>query len=836
MDINQIQAKIDELFIENRIVFWYDKDGQFKDDVKNLSSDDFKIHHLADDNWIYTKYLLEFVDKKNKYLIYAPFSKPDDKDNNLADIVYYSKEFFADKILFVMEELNIPKKFKSTLDKYSKFFNSQKRIDSFKELNLESYSGENITIAILAVLSKVKISNFDEVLKELLTEEDLNENKFIESFRKMDILDGFWDLVSNRYSYKEDKPNLEKFFISLVLTYNYTQFNGDIPKSWEKHLLSRKNNIKVFLSNLMNNSKKKNGKSTYQEMYDSNANKIAKKFKNSLSRTPVDNYVNCDAFEIFDIEIIKYMADLLESTKEYSPNLKNLIENRAKTHFYEKFADEYSVLKWSNFLIKNINSFNRESIPHSSNEIIDKYSKDWFLIDKAYRKFYFYYIKTEDTFKSLRYLIEKMYSNNFLSKLAIKWFDSFDSNKWIDNKHVKQIDFYKKIVKPSSISHKTAVIISDAFRFECGDELKDRLNKDEHHKIVFKPMISVIPSTTEFGMASLLPHKDLIFMNSKLFIEDIPTVGLENRQKILNNHSNKVLTINSKTLIDMHYKELRTCFKDYNLIYIYHDKIDARADNKKSEDEVFIAANEAIDEIEKLIKRVSVNANIHHFIITADHGFIYRKDSLDESDKIDLENEDILLKKKRFLLSNNKLNINGTISHRISYLNNELYVTLAKGIDIFKLKGGSSNFVHGGGALQEIMLPLIEVKVKADKKECSQVELILLAPNNRKITNLDTYLTFAQSDKISDKVSPLQALIYIEDENKFKISNSVIINANNKSDDPKHREFREKITIVNKKYDKTKKYYLIVEDTNTNIEINRYEFLIDVAFADGFDF
>ena len=37
-------------------------------------------------------------------------------------------------------------------------------------------------------------------------------------------------------------------------------------------------------------------------------------------------------------------------------------------------------------------------------------------------------------------------------------------------------------------------------------------------------------------------------------------------------------------------------------------------------------------------------------------------------------------------------------------------------------------------------------------------------------------------------------------------------------------------------YSKSKKYYLIIKDGQTDLEVDRIEFMIDIAFQDGFDF
>ena len=58
---------------------------------------------MKENNWLYTKYFLEIEDTNTNYLIYAPFPKPDDKDNYLADMAYYAIPFYADKISLITQ-------------------------------------------------------------------------------------------------------------------------------------------------------------------------------------------------------------------------------------------------------------------------------------------------------------------------------------------------------------------------------------------------------------------------------------------------------------------------------------------------------------------------------------------------------------------------------------------------------------------------------------------------------------------------------------------------------------------------------------------------------------
>ena len=50
---------------------------------------------------------------------------------------------------------------------------------------------------------------------------------------------------------------------------------------------------------------------------------------------------------------------------------------------------------------------------------------------------------------------------------------------------------------------------------------------------------------------------------------------------------------------------------------------------------------EAIDEIIRLITKLTNETAFKNYLITADHGFIYKRDKLNESDKVDLSQKSI---------------------------------------------------------------------------------------------------------------------------------------------------------------------------------------------------
>ena len=97
------------------------------------------------------------------------------------------------------------------------------------------------------------------------------------------------------------------------------------------------------------------------------------------------------------------------------------------------------------------------------------------------------------------------------------------------------------------------------------------------------------------------------------------------------------------------------------ITYIYHNQIDARGDNPKTENEVFVACEEAVNEIYRLIKNLT-SANKKNFIVTADHGFLYRRNKLSESDKIGAMTDKAEIRGRRYVLSSESIASEGVAS------------------------------------------------------------------------------------------------------------------------------------------------------------------------------
>ena len=174
--------------------------------------------------------------------------------------------------------------------------------------------------------------------------------------------------------------------------------------------------------------------------------------------------------------------------------------------------------------------------------------------------------------------------------------------KWDASPIHQQKNFFKEWVQSFlSKGTKVCVIISDAMRYEIGDELLSLIRQEDRYSADLEPVLSVLPSYTQLGMAALLPNRELAIADnetSTVLVDGKSSQGTANRVKILRSLKNKRATAcKAEELMAMKGDDCRTLVRDHDVIYVYHNRIDATGDKRDSEDRVFEAVEDTLKEL-----------------------------------------------------------------------------------------------------------------------------------------------------------------------------------------------------------------------------------------------
>ena len=848
MNLQEIKNFLQSLFSKplgdgkkRHIVFWYDENEDFIEDINNFDLEGAKLIKLTENNAFYVKYHIEKEDTKSNILIYSNMKKPIPQEDWLYDIYSYSEEFSTDRATVIMRELKVlDSSLKNVFTGYNTFFKNKERISSFRSLNIENYTEEKIHIGVLATLTKVKIMDMEEILKALIKDNLDGTKKLYYDIEKFGSLDALWSLIEKHYGYSFEDRSFGRFMAMLLVTNMNETVKFELPKVYDAYVSKKTTNCIVFINHFMNSSKD-------TEYYDKMQKVVADKLKIAelLDKKDSDTFMSCDTFEIMDKLILTRLTNLLNDGVEEFEKYMSLLNSRRTLNYYRKYISEYKAIKWVINLLSKKKELSSMIKTESACDMVKSYTKNYFHIDKAYRKFYYHFdnCKWKEELTDLKDIVENLYNNWYLQELSIKWNDAIGGlDSWRIESLKQQDRFYKDNIKFKG-KERVFVIISDGLRYESADELNTMLINERKCKSELDYVQGVLPSYTKLGMSALLPNNK-IEINDKydVLVDSISSNGTENRDSILKRENEKSLAITYDKVIDMNRADIRKEFAGLDVIYIYHNTIDAIGDHAGTEREVFKATDDAFKEIINLVNRLVDRVSASNIIITADHGYLYKRSAMEECNKIsgiNLENGEA---KRRFLLTSNNEKVEGALSFSMDYLlgeNSDKYVITPKGATRFKVQGAGANYVHGGAMPQEIIVPVIKFKNDRSKSSVNDTRTVIISLTTvvRKITNIITYLEFFQDEMIRDKVLSKNVKCYFEDENGNKISNENIIIGDSRSENPQDRSYREKFVLKSMAYDKTKQYFLVIQDAeDADGDYERIPFGIDIAIVDEFGF
>jgi len=852
MNMVEVIKALQEAFLQpldegerRKIVFWFDKDQEFTEYINEISISNVKVHVLSGGNSFSTKVLLEEEDPTSHYLIYSN-QETDMEDSWLLDTILYSRTFFADKLSLIMNELNIDPSLRSVVKNYEKFFGSKERLRKFKGYEVQTFTEETIQLVMMSALCNLKTPDFEDVLKVVLMDTlDDSQNKYLDSIAKYVGLETFWNMVSERYGYEQVQKSLKNLFIHLTVTTLSHAINEGHLSLIKNYIASRnKSNALVFIDHWMHH------KTDYQ-VYNEYSKVAEKEIKLSdiINQLPIDEFKTADTFPYIDKAIIIFIANSLEERLEDYEAYTELINLRRVKHYYEQYQYIYEALYYTVKMFEFHKKYSTGIPKTQAVEMYRSYVNDYHQMDMYYRKFYVAYDNdtNSEILKKLKTMVENLYTNWFMSELSSNWSAAIQDDMkqaWILPGVQNQKDFYRSFVSSRvNNGERVFVIISDALRYEIAVELSDKLNSETTGACDIQSLLGVVPSVTKLGMASLLPYKSLdIDLSGNVLVNGRSSSGMDNRIDILQTVVPDSTAVHFQELKNMNKAGRRETFKGKKLVYIYHDSIDATGDKASTEVYTFTAAERAIDELYDIVKIIRDDLSGTNIFITADHGFVYQRDALEESDKIEKEGIPAFEIKRRHLLSKENELRSGLLDINMdSIIKNEHKITtyVPKATIRFKIQGAGANFVHGGASLQEIVVPLIQFKnIRSGQRNSREIEKVdvKLTNTTRKITNSLFSLTFFQTEKVEDKRVPRTVKIYMVDQNDTVISNEEMLICDRTSDNPEERTFKLRFALKSIPYDKNSTYYLITKDDETDVIVEKTPFTINLGIVSDFDF
>lgn len=741
----QIKRTLLNKFENSRIVFWYDKDKQFTEDFANLELDGVKKLMIGENEFA-LKYLILREEPNQKFLLYKPAEKPEDAQNWLLDVLLANAEFHAEQWALTLSELGLGSEFSEITKEHEFFFKSKERKEKLKALIGKSETHKQIRMKMLFVISKAE-GDINSVVESLLHEYALGKNEMMNAISKSKLDAFLYDRMQEAHGYSSSTPNVKDFIINTF----ERSFTNDMDGA-----ANSGTGAKIFLNQWKNDVR-------YAADFEKISNEVADilKIEDKVYQKDYKSLVAVDYFEAIDKRII---AALIEDLRKRTINPKevfDIITQRRTMKWYKKYENLYQALWYAAAFVEMVEKEGHFTV-NSISTGIENYTNTWYKIDQYYRKF-IYNLKVSGQvsgFEKLLEDIENLYSNKYLLNMNDSWQQQIDKKTvWEFDCIDRQRDFYHKYVECSKT--KLCVIISDALRYEIGDELAARIRQLDRFDAKLNKAITGLPSYTQLGMASLLPHNALEIIERDLTVtaDDAPTAGIDNRNKILQQKATGALALKDTDILNSNSEGLREIAKNNSIIYVFHNKIDEVGHSLSSEEQAFEAAEDTIEELIKIMKKLA-SADIYNIIITSDHGFIYQNKDLDEDEYLGIEpTGDVIKKDRRFVIGRNLKEDNSFMKFSAQNigLRGDLEFQFPKSINRLRLQGAARKFVHGGASLQEIIVPIVTINKKR-QSDISKVEVEMMRSTDI-ISSNQLVVTLYQKDIVNDKVQKRVLLI-----------------------------------------------------------------------------
>lgn len=492
-----IQQRLIDQFREHRLIFWFDEGGQMTQEFEALELPGVTALRI-ENNEFGLRHRMTREEPEAKFLVYAPYARPQDEANWLLDLVLAHHQFQTDKVALHLRELDLPLEFREVMERHLDFFQSKGRREKLMTRLKESVPASPEALVPMMVSAVVRCRShchWDQILLHLFAEQARGESDYIDALRKFALDAYLWAQMEARYGYQSKQPSLRDFLTVLFRS----------AMGWEDPLKPLKQEAHVFLKRWQDSQQ-------FCEAYEALADELEEELdvKHELASRKVELLLERDVFRAVERRLIHIWVGQLVDQAIDPHALRMKIRQRNYSFWYTKLLDPYQSLEYACLYLEL-----RRKLTVEVNGLSDglkKYSEVYYQLDQYYRKFcvHFQKLQANERSQQLSDWIERHYVNEFVFPLNNAWQAHLDkADAWEVPGYPAQRHFFRHFVQPFlDRENKVFVIISDAFRYEIAAELMERINRQDRYQAELTPAVGSSLPTPSWAWQPFCPTKN----------------------------------------------------------------------------------------------------------------------------------------------------------------------------------------------------------------------------------------------------------------------------------------------------------------------------------------
>jgi hypothetical protein len=351
-----------------------------------------------------------------------------------------------------------------------------------------------------------------------------------------------------------------------------------------------------------------------------------------------------------------------------------------------------------------------------ANAWIDAYTSKhgWFLLDQAQRRLEAWVANLDDDPQERPLGVVRGAYEDACRAMADGFTRAMVRANWTVPASLHQTHIYGEIVaeQPKPVAY----FLVDAMRFEMGVELAERLPKTS--EVIIRPAICALPSITPIGMAALQPGASSSFS----VVEQGGTLGvridssflpdLAARKKFAAARVPHLADVSLDELLSLQPSRLAKKIEGAQVVVVRSQEIDHAGETGFT----FHARqvmDTVIENLARAIRKLAA-AGVEQAVVTADHGHLFFPSDRDESMRIASPRGGEVDLHRRCWVGRGGATPAGCVRVSAASLgyDSDLDFVFPFGSGVFKA-GGDLAFHHGGPSLQELVIPVLTVRMKA---------------------------------------------------------------------------------------------------------------------------
>lgn len=387
----------------------------------------------------------------------------------------------------------------------------------------------------------------------------------------------------------------------------------------------------------------------------------------------------------------------------------------------------------------------------------------WYRADLLHRRLESTLASMSDTIASEK-VVHKVRQDyeSLVGRMSFGFIAAFKESGWSVPGVLHQTAVYAKEVQ--NPAEPVCVLLVDALRYEMGVELKSQLESAQ--QLSLQPAIAAIPTITPVGMSALLPGSgesfSVVACGKELGgrIDGSSLGNLNDRRKFWTGRVPDVVDLDLEKVLSHSESQLRKRIDGAPLIVVRSVEIDAMGEGGNT----FLARqvmDTAINNVARAVKRLA-SLGIAKFVVVADHGHLFIEER-DESERIEKPGGEQVSLHRRCWAGRGGSTPPSTvrISSALLGYDSDLDFVFPTNNSVFKA-GGDLAYYHGGLSLQELLVPVLTIRMPVEvKARVSEITVSLTKVPEKIANRIVTFGISSQSSLFgSEEISIRPVLLY----------------------------------------------------------------------------